>query len=64
MVLEDLSDHLIWRNELVKGAWYPDAARQLGEYLAQTLFHTSDFFQPPEEKKAKSPVFPTLKCAA
>ncbi|OIV46025.1 S-methyl-5-thioribose kinase [Sodalis sp. TME1] len=53
MVLEDLSDHLIWRNELVKGAWYPDAARQLGEYLAQTLFHTSDFFQPPEEKKSE-----------
>lgn len=51
MVLEDLSDHHIWRSELVKGAWYPDAARPLGEYLAQTLFHTSDFYQSPEEKK-------------
>jgi len=31
---------------------YPQAAGQLGEYLAQTLFHTSDFFQHPYQKKA------------
>ncbi|MBA5205991.1 S-methyl-5-thioribose kinase [Pectobacterium aroidearum] len=52
MVQEDLSDHRIWRSELVKGADYPQAAAQLGEYLAQTLFHTSDFHQHPHEKKA------------
>ncbi|WP_233981300.1 S-methyl-5-thioribose kinase [Pectobacterium versatile] len=52
MVQEDLSDHRIWRNELVNGADYPQAAAQLGEYLAQTLFHTSDFYQHPHEKKA------------
>ncbi|MDU5839494.1 MAG: S-methyl-5-thioribose kinase, partial [Pantoea sp.] len=40
MVMEDLSSHRIWRGELVKGAFYPQAAAQLGEYLAQTLFHT------------------------
>ncbi|MDG0799103.1 S-methyl-5-thioribose kinase [Pectobacterium punjabense] len=52
MVQEDLSDHRIWRSELVNGADYPQAAAQLGEYLAQTLFHTSDFYQHPYEKKA------------
>ncbi|KGA31432.1 methylthioribose kinase [Pectobacterium brasiliense] len=57
MVQEDLSDHRIWRSELVKGADYPQAAAQLGEYLAQTLFHTSDFHQHPHEKKAAASQF-------
>lgn len=52
MVQEDLSDHRIWRRELVEGKDYPQAAAQVGEYLAQTLFHTSDFYQHPHEKKA------------
>lgn len=52
MVMEDLSDHAIWRGELVKGNYFPQASKQLGEYLAQTLFHTSDFFQHPHAKKA------------
>ncbi|WP_434462417.1 S-methyl-5-thioribose kinase [Serratia plymuthica] len=53
MVQEDLSDHHIWRNELIKGHYYPLAAGQLAEYLAQTLFHTSDFYQTAQEKKAE-----------
>ncbi|RPE03442.1 S-methyl-5-thioribose kinase [Candidatus Pantoea deserta] len=53
MVMEDLSSHRIWRGELVKGAYYPQAAAQLGEYLAQTLFHTSDFVLHPHQKKAE-----------
>ncbi|WP_338561422.1 S-methyl-5-thioribose kinase [Erwinia sp. E_sp_B04_7] len=52
MVMEDLSSHAIWRGEQVKGVDYPQAASQLGEYLAQTLFHTSDFYQHPHQKKA------------
>ncbi|HEY2452722.1 MAG TPA: S-methyl-5-thioribose kinase [Scandinavium sp.] len=52
MVMEDLSDHRIWRGELIQGAYYPQAAAQLGHYLAQTLFHTSDFYLPPQQKKA------------
>ncbi|CNI26937.1 methylthioribose kinase [Yersinia aldovae] len=52
MVQEDLSDHSIWRSELVKGKYYPQAAAQLAEYLAQTLFHTSDFYQSAQAKKA------------
>lgn len=46
MVLEDLSAHRIWRNELMQGHYPPLAAGQRAEYLAQTLFHTSDFYQP------------------
>ncbi|AHG21344.1 methylthioribose kinase [Chania multitudinisentens RB-25] len=53
MVQEDLSDHHIWRSELVKGRYYPLAAGQLAEYLAKTLFHTSDFYQAAQEKKAE-----------
>ncbi|AEF44022.1 Methylthioribose kinase [Serratia sp. AS12] len=53
MVQEDLSDHHIWRNELIKGHYYPLAAGQLAEYLAQTLFHTSDFYQTAQQKKAE-----------
>ena len=30
MVMEDLSDHRIWRGELIKGIHYPAAAQQLG----------------------------------
>lgn len=52
MVMEDLSSHAIWRGEQVKGVDYPQAAAQLGSYLAQTLFHTSDFYQHPHQKKA------------
>jgi 5-methylthioribose kinase len=53
MVMEDLSSHRIWRGELIKNIYYPQAARQLGEYLAQALFHTSDFYLHPHEKKAQ-----------
>lgn len=53
MVMEDLSSHRIWRGELIRNNYYPQAARQLGEYLAHTLFHTSDFYLHPHEKKAQ-----------
>ncbi|WP_067704901.1 MULTISPECIES: S-methyl-5-thioribose kinase [unclassified Erwinia] len=53
MVMEDLSHLAIWRGEQVRGRDYPQASAQLGEYLAQTLFHTSDFYQHPYQKKAE-----------
>lgn len=57
MVMEDLSSHQIWRGELINNRSYPQAASQLGEYLAQTLFHTSDFYLHPHEKKAQVATF-------
>ena len=53
MVMEDLSSHRIWRGELINNIYYPQAAQQLGEYLAHALFHTSDFYLHPHEKKAQ-----------
>src|SRR5690606_20359752 len=35
------------------GHYYPLAVGQLAEYLAQTLFHTSDFYQDAQQKKAQ-----------
>ena len=55
MVMEDLSDHRIWRGELIKNNAYPQAARQLGS-TAHTLFHTSDFYLHPHQKSAGCPV--------
>ncbi|WP_116474763.1 S-methyl-5-thioribose kinase [Zobellella maritima] len=52
MVLEDLSHCQVWRTGLIAGKTYPKATAQLGEYLAQTLYHTSDFHQSTQAKKA------------
>ncbi|WP_297196446.1 S-methyl-5-thioribose kinase [uncultured Pluralibacter sp.] len=57
MVMDDLSDHRIWRGELIAGRHYPRAAAQLGRYLADALFHTSDFFLHPHEKKRQVAAF-------
>lgn len=57
MVMDDLSDHRIWRGELIAGRHYPRAAAQLGSYLADALFHTSDFFLHPHEKKRQVAAF-------
>lgn len=57
MVQEDLSDHHIWRSELLKGHHYPEAIGQLAEYLAQTLFYTSDLYQTAQTKKREVSCF-------
>lgn len=53
MIQEDLSQYIIWRQALLKGVHYPEAPRQLGVYLAETLFHTSDFYLAAQFKKAQ-----------
>lgn len=50
-VMEDLSDHVILRKGLVEGKQYPKLAEDIGRYMAQTLFHTSDFGMSQTEKK-------------
>ncbi len=52
-VMEDLKDYVTMRKGLVAGQMYPKAGQHLGEFMAETLFRTSDFFLKPEEKKAK-----------
>nr|AGT02560.1 S-methyl-5-thioribose kinase [Herpetomonas muscarum] len=51
MVLEDLSDMVIWRGELVKGRHHGHVLPQLSDYLARVHFFTSDFAQDAEAKK-------------
>src|SRR5215211_7084802 len=42
-VMEDLRDAIIMRKGLIAGQRYPNFAGQIAEFLAQTLFQTSDF---------------------
>ena len=50
-VMEDLSHLTIAREGLIRGEAYPNLSKDIGEYLAKTLFHTSDFALHPFEKK-------------
>lgn len=51
-VMEDLSHLTIVREGLIKGESYPKLSTDIGNYLALTLYHTSDFALHPFEKKA------------
>ncbi|WP_342599552.1 S-methyl-5-thioribose kinase [Psychrobacillus sp. FSL H8-0483] len=50
-VMEDLSHLKIAREGLIHYESYPKLSKDIGEYLAQTLFHTSDLALHPFEKK-------------
>jgi 5-methylthioribose kinase len=56
-VMEDLSDHVILRKGLIQGQVYPKLAEHIATFLAQTLFHTSDFFLSPMDKKEQVRAF-------
>ena len=58
-VMEYLSPHIILRKGLIRGIQYPHMARHLGEFLAQTLFHTSDLHLSAPAKKEKIASFLT-----
>lgn len=50
-VMEDLSHLLIARTGFINGETYPLISQHLGEYLAGTLFYTSDYGLGPSVKK-------------
>jgi len=50
-VMEDLSHLVIARTGFIKGETYPLISKHLGEYLAKTLFYTSDYGLSPAIKK-------------
>ena len=52
-VMAYLSPHIIMRKGLIEGVVYPDFAAHLGEYLAKTLFYTSDLALAAPQKRAK-----------
>ncbi|KPA76722.1 methylthioribose kinase [Leptomonas pyrrhocoris] len=51
-VVEDLSDCVIWRRELVRGHHLDHVCPRLGRYLGRVFFYTSDLAQDCESKKA------------
>jgi len=61
-VMEDLSSHVIMRKGLIEGGVYPHFAEHISEFLARTLFYTSDLGMNQQEKKLlqKSFVNPEL----
>lgn len=50
-VMEDLSDCVIMRKGLIEGGVYPKFAEHISEFLARTLFFTSDLGMNQQEKK-------------
>lgn len=50
-VMDDLSHLEIARDTLIKGESLPKLSQDIGEYLAKTLFYTSDYALHPFEKK-------------
>ncbi|MBB6672360.1 S-methyl-5-thioribose kinase [Cohnella nanjingensis] len=50
-VMEDLSDHVIMRRGLIEGGTYPAFAEHLSDFLANTLFFTSDLGMNQQDKK-------------
>ena len=57
IVMERLHPHIIMRRGMIDGAVYPNFARHIVEYLARTLFSSSDLARPAAEKKADVAVF-------
>jgi 5-methylthioribose kinase len=52
-VMENLSPHIILRKELIAAKEFPKLSDHLGEYLALTLFNTSDLALTAAEKRQK-----------
>jgi 5-methylthioribose kinase len=50
-VMEDLSQYTIMRKGLIEGKRYPHFAHHIGEFLARTLFFTSDLGMNQQDKK-------------
>ena len=51
------SPHIIMRKGLIEGVKYPKFADALAEFMAQTLFKTSDLYLPAHEKKRQLAIF-------
>jgi 5-methylthioribose kinase len=57
MVMEFLGDHIILRKGVMRGVQYPKFAEHITDYMAKTLFFTSDLFLSAGAKKAQMQVF-------
>ncbi|MCM3783243.1 S-methyl-5-thioribose kinase [Neobacillus mesonae] len=52
-IMEDLSSHTIMRKGLIEGNSYPLFAQHIGEFMARTLFYTSDLAMDQSVKKER-----------
>jgi 5-methylthioribose kinase len=52
LIMQNLCHHGILRTALIQGRYFPRLAEDLSTFLAETLFYSSDFALPSEEKKA------------
>jgi 5-methylthioribose kinase len=52
VIMEDLANHQIIRGQMIKGIVFPGFAGHMANYLAKTLFYTSDLYLQSEAKKA------------
>ncbi len=57
MVMEFLADHVILRRGVMQGIVYPKFSEHITDYMAKTLFFTSDLFLSAGEKKQKMKLF-------
>jgi 5-methylthioribose kinase len=57
LVMEYLTPHIILRKGLIAGKVFPLMARHVGEFMAATLFKTSDFSVPVAKKKERMALF-------
>jgi 5-methylthioribose kinase len=57
MVMEFLGEHLIMRKGVMKAVRYPLFSEHISEYMARTLFFTSDLYLPAAAKKEKMKLF-------
>ncbi|MCF3290734.1 S-methyl-5-thioribose kinase, partial [Escherichia coli] len=55
--MEYLTPHVTLRKELINGKKFPKLAEDIGRFLAQTLFNTSDIGMSAEQKKALTAEF-------
>jgi 5-methylthioribose kinase len=51
IAMECCRPHVIMRRGMIEGVTYPEFAEHIAEYLATTLFHTSDMALPAAEKR-------------
>jgi 5-methylthioribose kinase len=57
IVMERLKPHIIMRHGLIGGQRYPAFVEHIGEFMARSLFFTSDLAMPAERKKALTALF-------
>ena len=57
IVMEDLSDHVIWRKALIERQRHETAAPIIGSFCADTLFRSSDLALDPAVKKREVAAF-------